>query len=522
MLTRRAVLAIATAVPALGAFAPANDADAKFYALLDTLKDEPADAAAARAKQTADLLKLRTVDRSTLSYEAQIDFDSVLEGLGLEAILRSRFPFGTTGQTISPYVVTHRWGTWMHVGGLLKNGPPETLAVHAGLLDAETARISADSARGIVPPRIIVDATVAKIAATRDRTSGPLPAALDRQIAALKALPATDIGVWRLPDGDAYYAQALKIGVSLDVDPSLLHTQCQFAIASLSEKADAEFQRLGMKDGSIAERYAALIDRGTGRYAATAAGRAQAVADMNAALTRARTAIAPYFDELPKGSITVALAPPGRIGYRVAPSYDGTTQGAYYVDLADPVQGIRYRPSWALKTVVHHETLPGHLLQLPLQEKAAPHPARLRYTPNAFFEGWAIYAEQFAAEIGLAGDGLERLGMLQSLLVRAARLLVDTGIHFKHWSRDEAIAKFRETCLFALNPIEDEVDRIIVEPGATAGPMVGYMLLMDLRARIRARTTNSDRLFHTTVLKRGALRLSRLDWIVHQELGLPP
>jgi uncharacterized protein (DUF885 family) len=522
MLTRRTVLATAAAAPALAAFAPAKDADAKFYALLDTLKDEPLDAAAARSGQTTDLLKLRTIDRSALSYEAQIDYDSVIEGLGLEAILRSRFPFGTTGATISPYVVTQRWGTWAQVGGLLKNGPPETLAHYAAALDSETARIASDAASGVVPPATTVAATVTKLAATRDRTAGPLPAALDRQIAALKALPATDIGVCRLKDGDAYYAQALKIGTSLAIDPATAQQVGEQMIADLNAEADAILRRLDLATSTVAERIAALIERGTGRYTADDKGRAQAVADMTATLARVSPAIAPYFDDLPKGAITIGLAPPGRIGYRTAPSYDGTRPGAYYVDLADPVQGNMYRPAWTLPTVVHHETLPGHLLQLPLQEHAAPHPTRLRYTPNAFFEGWAIYAERLAAEIGLLDNDLARLGMLQSLLVRAARLVVDTGIHFRRWSRDEAIARFKAISVFALNPIEDEVDRIIIEPGATCGPALGYLTLMDLRARIRARTTHSDKDFHTTVLKRGALRLSRLDWVVHQELALPP
>jgi len=519
MITRRAVLATAAAVPALAAFTPVNDADAKFYALLDTLKDEPADAAAARARQTADLLKLRTIDRAALSYEAQIDFDSILEGLGLEAILRSRFPFGTTGQTISPYAVTHRWGTHLSLADVLKSPPPETVAA---ALDSETARTTADAARSVILPTVIAGRLRAKLGSLRATANEPVARALDRQIAALNALPGTGIGAWRLPDGDAYYAQALKIGTSLNSDPALLHQQALMVIDALNTHADAEFRGIGMTTGTIAERFTALINRGTGRYDDSAAGRAQAVADMTATLARARAAIAPHFDELPKGAIAIALAPPGRIGYRTAPSYDGRTPGAYYVDLADPVQGIRYRPAWALPTVVHHETLPGHLLQLPLQEKAAPHPVRLRYTPNAFFEAWAIYGEELAAEIGLVDHPLPRLGMLQSLLVRAARLLVDTGIHFRRWSRGEALAKFRETCVFALNPIEDEVDRIIVEPGATAGPMAGYLLLLDLRARIRARTTHGDKDFHTTVLKRGALRLTRLDWIVHQELSLPP
>jgi uncharacterized protein (DUF885 family) len=518
MLTRRAVLATAAAAPALAAFAPANDADAKFYALLDTMKDEPLDVAAQRARQTTDLLKLRVIDRRALSTEAQLDYDSILEGLGLEAILRSRFPFGATGATISPYIITQRWGGWtahLHVI------TPQT----ATEIEAETARFEAEAALGVLPPAPIFDAILKSLSYGAVVADTDVGSATAKQVDALKKLrpkAPTDVGVWRLKDGDAYYAQALKIGTSLNIDPATALAMGEQMVADLNAEADAVLRRLDLTAGTVAERIGALIDRGTGRYSADDQGRAQAVADMTAQLARARPAIAPHFDELPKGAIAIALTLPGHIGFRIAPSYDGTKPGAYYVDLADPVQGVRYRPAWTLPTVVHHETLPGHLLQLPLQEHAAPHPALLRYTPNAFFEGWAIYAERLAAEIGLLEHDLDRLGFLQSLLVRAARLVVDTGIHFRRWSRDEAIARFKAISVFALNPIEDEVDRIIVEPGATCGPALGYLTLMDLRARIRARTTNSDKDFHTTVLKRGALRLTRLDWIVHQELALPP
>jgi uncharacterized protein (DUF885 family) len=521
MTDRRHFLAGAAAALAVGpalAGGVQRSPDAAFYDLLDMLKDEPADATAARARQVADLAALRTVDRAALSPRARFEYDSILEGLGLEAILRSRFPFGTTGATVSPYVVTPRWGAWTQVGGLLKNGPPQTLAYYAAAIDAETARIAADAANGIVPPPSIVAATALKVAAARDRTSGPLPAALDRQVAALKSLPPVEAGIWRLKNGDAYYAQALKIGTSLAIDPATAHRTGLDMVAALNAEADTVLRRQGLTTGTVTERLAGLIASATGRYSPDAAGRAKAVADMTAQLARARAAIAPHFDDIPKGGIAIALAPPGRIGYRTAPSYDGTTPGTYYVDLADPIQGVVYRPAWTLPTVVHHETLPGHLLQLPLQEKAAPHPLRLRYTPNAFFEGWAIYAERLACEIGLLDGDLARLGFLQSLLVRAARLVVDTGIHFQRWTRDDAIARFKGISVFALNPIEDEVDRIIIEPGATAGPALGYLTLMDLRTR--AHTSDKD--FHTAVLKRGPLRLSKLDWAIRQDLTLPP
>ncbi|HXC57391.1 MAG TPA: DUF885 family protein, partial [Rhizomicrobium sp.] len=184
------------------------------------------------------------------------------------------------------------------------------------------------------------------------------------------------------------------------------------------------------------------------------------------------------------------------------------------------LRDIRRRPSWSLPTVVHHETLPGHLLQLPLQEHAAPPALRLRAMPNAFFEGWAIYAEQLADELGLlAGDEMAQLGFLQSLLVRAGRLVVDTGIHFQRWSREAAIARFFAIAGDAPDSFENEVDRIIVQPGFTAGPALGRATLLNLREAARKRAGFSLIGFHDALLKRGQLRLTMLERAFWRDLG---
>jgi uncharacterized protein (DUF885 family) len=522
--TRRDFLATAGAATLLpfAAQAQTGDADAKFYALLDSLGESafpptPDGAAAARAKQVADVMALRGFDPTPLSLEARLDYDGIVEGLGLEAILRTRFPFGTVGQAISPYVVSPRSGTWLGVEEALKTRTADD--VIAGIR-GETARIAADATRRVVPPQSVIEATATRIAMVPQTIPRPVTDALDAQIAALNGLherAPTGAGVWQLPDGGAYYALALKIGTSLDIDPVAAHQAGLALVQDLSARAEPLLRRQGLRKGAIGARLHALAQQPRFLYSDDDAGRAKAVADMNAQLARVRPRLSDAFTSVSSGAVDVQLAGPGKIGYRVAPSYDGSKPGAYYVDLRD----IRRRPRWSLPTVVHHETLPGHLLQLPLQERAHPHPLRLRYCPNAFFEGWAIYAEQLAGEMQLLPDDVARLGFLQSLLVRAARLVVDTGIHGKRWTRAEAIARFAAIAGDAPDTFENEVDRIVVQPGATAGPALGYRMLTDLRGRIRARTTHSDKEFHAVVLKRGALRLSRLDWIVHQELSLP-
>ena len=490
MATRRKFLKIGAAAAALAPWPArsAPDADAQFYALLA----QPADETAAPAL----LVRLRTVDPTALSFEARLDYDGIVEGLGLEAALRAKFPFGTSGATISPYAVSPRSGAYL-------SPDSATAAAVAG----ETARLAADAAAGVVPPDFIVDATLAKLKAARAAAAPALAAALDAQIAALNAAGARathDAGVWRLRDGDAYYAQALQIGTSLPISPHAAHEEGLRQVEELSARANALLRKQGLKSGSVGARLHALGQQSRYLYSNDDAGRARAVAEMNARLARARGALGRAFIGLSPGAVSVVLAGPGKIGYRVAPSYDGATPGAYYVDLRD----FRRRPSWSLPTVVHHETLPGHLLQLLLQEHARPPALRLRYTPNAFFEGWAIYAEQLADELGLFdGDDLARLGYLQSLLVRAGRLVVDTGIHFKRWSREAAIARFFAIAGDAPDTFENEVDRIVVQPGFTAGPALGRMTMLNLRARFGHDLVA----FHAALLKRGAMRLSLLE-----------
>src|SRR5262249_37235026 len=151
----------------------------------------------------------------------------------------------------------------------------------------------------------------------------------------------------------------------------------------------------------------------------------------------------------------------------------GSKPGAYYVDLHE----LKRRPIWSLPTVVHHEALPGHLLQMQVQEAfSARHSLSLRlaFTPPAYFEGWAIYAEQLAVEEGLLAENpLAEIGYLQSVLVRLARQIVDTGVHRLRWSREQAIEAFSDICGDAPEAFDVEVDRICVQPGLMPGHALG-------------------------------------------------
>jgi uncharacterized protein (DUF885 family) len=516
MATRRNFLKIGAAAAALLPFpgqAQARGRDALFRNLLDSLAD-PTDGAtlgvaAARSGAARRQAALAAFDPAGLSLEARLDYDGIAEGVGIEAELCGRFAFGVVGAVVSPYAVSPRSGAHLRAGGIVKNGPPEILASLAREIDGETDRLRAEAALGVVPPDFILDATLAKLAAAE--APEQVAIALTKQIAALTALrprASHDAGAWRLPQGDDYYALALRAGTSLNLAPQAAHDAGLAQVRDLSARAEPLLRKHGLTQGTVGARLHALAQDPRYLYSDDDAGRAKAVAEMNARLARVRAELGKVFTGLSTGAIDVELAGPGLIGYRKAPSYDGKISGAYYVDLRQ----IRRRPSWSLPTVVHHETLPGHLLQLPLQERAAPPPLRLRYTPNAFFEGWAIYAEQLADEMGLFdGDDLARLGFLQSLLVRAGRLVIDTGIHFKRWSREEAVARFSDIAGDAPDTFENEVDRIVVQPGFTAGPALGYATILQLRALAHAKEDHNLAAFHDGILTHGAMRLSMLE-----------
>src|SRR5262249_21773557 len=161
----------------------------------------------------------------------------------------------------------------------------------------------------------------------------------------------------------------------------------------------------------------------------------------------------------------------GRIGYRVPPSTDGTRPGIYFVDL----HAIRDRPTWSLPSATYHETLPGHLLQLPLQEAAKLHPMRQQMNPRGFTEGWGIYAETLAQKLGVYhDDAVGEIGYLQSRLFRVARMLVDIGIHVTGWGRERAIDELMGMTAQPRALCETDVDRYFVLPGMIAGDEIGY------------------------------------------------
>ena len=457
---------------------------------------------ASAAVKHADALRILTTATTTgLGREDAAILRMIVRGMEREDALRRVFPFGKADGS-SPYVVSQRHGVWLETGG---KGDAAALSWR---LDEETERLRAEAARGIVPPLFILDAV---IESERARLSSPSGPALARQIAVLESLRAKAShapGVWRLPGGSDYYALRLRCTTGSDLSPAALDRLVNGEIGALTARGDALLNRFGLARGSLGARLRALRQRPQTFYSNDDAGRARAVADMNAALSRLRPHLPTWFNPPfePGSSVKLMSAADekaGKRGYRDPPT--PSAPGAYYPDLGN----ARDRPAWTLTTVAYHETIPGHMIQLRRQEIATPHPLQVRYAAG-YTEGWAIYAESLADRMGILSP-IDQIGFIQSWLFRLARVAADLGIHLHRWSRAQTLHYLQETVGFELFfPFAVEVDRYAAEPAGFAGDALTAISLR----RMRPSAPSTARAFHDRVLNRGPLSVEALHEIV--------
>ena len=311
-------------------------------------------------------------------------------------------------------------------------------------------------------------------------------------------------------DAAALYALHLRLHSGTDATPIETYSLALDRARSLTARADRLLRGEGLASGTVAERLRQMAHDPRYLYSEDGAGRDRAVADMNGWLASARALLPRQFGMIPAAvdhvsvrRMTPADEAAGKAGYRSLPSFDGTTPGAYFVDLHE----IGRRPQWTLRSVVHHELLPGHMMQLPLQTRADPHPLRLA-AATGFIEGWAIYAEQLAAQSGLyAQDPRGEIGCLQWLLFRLGRALIDIGINALGWSDDVALAFLRDLqgdpVIFAL--FEKDIARAHAAPGSLAGDVLNWLGFEQL-----AQKGGDQRRIHDRLLAHGAAPLALL------------
>jgi uncharacterized protein (DUF885 family) len=520
-------------------------------------------AAGGRAELTrakAELASLRALGREGLGASASLDYDVVEYGLERSIDAAERFPFGSAGGRYTPYVLTQLTGPYRGVPDFLDSQHPvETrtdaeaylsrLAQFGRALDQTSERQRADAARGVFAPDYVLDTTLRQMRALRDQppgrtqlvqsvarrarekgiggdwesqaeriVAGQIFPALDRQIALvteLRSKATHDAGVWRLPDGEAYYQGAIEASTTTKLTAEEVHRSGLEQVAQLEGELDPILRAAGLTRGTPGERLAELNKRPDQVFPNTDAGKVELIAELNRQIAEIEAKLPLAFATLPRAEVVARRVPPlieaGSAGayYDSAP-LDNSRPAIYYIKLQDTFD----RPKFGLRTLTHHEATPGHHLQVSLAQESEDIPLIRRFGGySAYSEGWALYAEQLADELGMfEGRPLERAGMLQSFLFRATRLVVDTGLHSKRWSREQATDYFLRTTGIARGRGQNEIDRYSVWPGQALSYKIGHTVWVRLREEARAKLGPRFDLkeFHQVLLL-GAMPLTVLE-----------
>jgi uncharacterized protein (DUF885 family) len=313
--------------------------------------------------------------------------------------------------------------------------------------------------------------------------------ALQRQVEELKqhrAVATSDAGVWHFSNGDEYYRWALKAGTTTTRTPEDIHQLGLDQIKEIQARMETIMQKQGLTGGTVGERMAALGKDPAQLYPNTAAGREQLLAYLNGRIADVRTRLPNAFATMVPGRLIIKRVPPAIEagapgGYASAGSIDGKVPGQYYINLRDTSEW----PKFSLPTLCYHEGIPGHVWQGDYANRMPLIRSMLAF--NAYSEGWALYAEQLADELGVyADDPLGQLGYLQSMGFRACRLVVDTGLHAMKWTREQAIDWFVKTNGDDRGSVTGEVDRYCAMPGQACGYKVGQLEIDRLRTKAKA------------------------------------
>ncbi|HYG06310.1 MAG TPA: DUF885 domain-containing protein [Stenotrophomonas sp.] len=330
-------------------------------------------------------------------------------------------------------------------------------------------------------------------------------------------------GMWALPGGDAYYDAALRWNTSTNLDAEQIHQLGLSEVARIQREMDGKLRAQGMSQGTVGERMAALTKDPRFQYADSDAGRAQVLADIQHALHKLQPQVPRYFGHVPPQPLEVRTVPlesqataPG--AYYLPPAMDGSRGGLYFINLGNLEANTR----WSLPTLTYHEGSPGHHFQISIGQTLKDLPLlRRSLNPSAFTEGWALYAEQLVAEMGLyQDDPWGDIGRLRAELFRSVRLVVDTGLHRKRWTPEQAIDYMHAQTGMSVAEVRTEVYRYLVQPGQACSYKVGHLKMVELRERARQQLGDrfDIRAFHDLVLGNGAMPLAVLeaavdDWI---------
>ena len=523
--------------------------------------------AKAKALNSSQLQRLAAISRAGLTGTDQLNYDIVNYELSNSDAAGKEFNYGpaSAGQ---PYILSQLTGMYCNLPSFLDSQHPieskadadaylTRLEGFARALDQEIEVARHDMALGVTPP----DFALAKTALQMGQLRGEKPAtsnlvmslvnrarakkiagdwaapaakivadkvypALNRQIALVRQMQLRtrhDAGVWAIPKGGDYYRASLTAWATTDKKPEEIHKLGLDIVADHTARLDVLMKKQGLTRGTVGERLRAMYKDPRYLYPNTDAAKAGLIADLNVHVKQVRAALPKYFGALPKAGLEIRRVPknieagqPG--GYYYPPPLDGSRPGIYWINLRDTAE----IPKWTLGTLTHHEGIPGHHLQLAIQNEAALPTLRKMMGFSAYEEGWALYSEQLAVEMGeFAGDPLGEIGQLHDSMFRGVRLVVDSGMHAMKWSREKAVKYYVDTLGDLEASAITEIERYSVWPGQACSYMLGKLTILANREKAqKALGVKFDiRKFHDAVLLNGAMPLKLLDGVVDKYIG---
>ena len=456
----------------------------------------------------------------------------VVESAYSTALEGMKLPYGDIpvgSWRTAPYVVIQNAGAYLDIPRFLATDHPvrnvedaqaylARLEDYPRILAGELERVEAASALGLTPPAFLLDKAIPQMessiadareggllvsgltdrtgeipgdwsgAARRIVSDGVVPA-LERQLAELKkqrARAGTDAGMWAQPHGEEWYAWSLKSSTTTPMSPDEIHEMGLAQLEEIHARMDEILTGIGYAEGTVGARMTALADDPRFKFVEGDPGRVEIMEFIQQRIDWIKAQMPRAFRKLAQGNLEVRRLPlseePGApTAYGGAGSIDGSIPGKMWINLRTTDLHRRY----TIPTLVHHETIPGHVWEGEYSNKLPPIRSRLAF--NAFSEGWALYSEQLADELGAYDDNPAwRLGYLQDQAFRACRLVVDTGLHARRWTREQGVRFFVERNGDNPDDVESEVDRYCSWPGQACGYKVGHTEIVRQRERAKA------------------------------------
>jgi len=538
-------------------------------ALRGKLTDRSMEGDAARAAACAARLKmLKAVDASALQGIDRVNLETVTYAHQLADDGYRQFKFGDNavlnvwqGESNTAYAVSQASGFFATIPDFLNSMHPvgsatdaddylSRLSALAKGMDGENARLTRDAGLGSIAPDFLIDTTLKQMTdfqakpvpewglvtslASRAKDKGiagdwaakaaqictaEVGPAIARQVAVLKALRAKakpDAGVWKLKDGEAFYDWTLKIGTTTAMTPDEVHKLGLEQVKSIGDRMDGLLRSQGLTGGTVGQRMAALGKDPRYLFPNTDQGRADLLAYLNGVVAKMRARLPRAFATIKKADLVIKRVPPdieagAPDGYEQDGPIDGSRPASYYINLRDTGNW----PKFSLPTLCFHEGVPGHVWQGTFIHDLPTVRSQLLF--NAYVEGWALYAEQLGDELDMyEDDPVGRLGYLQSIQFRACRLVVDTGLHAKRWTRDQAIHWMVENNGNPEDSARGEIDRYCAWPGQACGYQIGHLHIDAMRNKAKAALGHrfNMRTFNDALLTSGSMPLDVLDGVI--------